>query len=322
MPEQNKANQSKHWLNALLSSLEIGIFIVDKDFKLEVWNPFMQNHSGVSEQELVGQDLFDLFPELQKNWLIKKCDAVFELASPVFIIWEQRNYLFQFPASRPLTSDAEFMYQNVSITPLLSSSGSVEKLCFLIYDVTDQAQSKIRIEALNNQLETISRIDGLTQLNNRRYWQEVFDREHKLAFRTNADTTLIILDIDHFKKVNDTYGHQAGDTVIQHFAKIIRQSTRETDVLGRYGGEEFVVLLPNTNQKDAVVVAERIRQSTMEAVVDAEGVSITYTCSLGCAGFNKQFKKSQMWIEAADQALYKAKEQGRNQVVCSPELVD
>ena len=307
--------ESTQWLSGILSSLEMGVVIVDKNFTVEVWNQFMQNHSQKLATDLVGHSLFEHFPEIQQSWLVRKCKPVFALATPVFMIWEQRHYLFKFNTSRPVTSNAEYMYQNITITPLVDSNGEVEKLCLLIYDVTDQALNKMRVEGLNSQLETISRIDGLTGLYNRRYWQERFEREFKLSSRNKSAMSLIMLDIDHFKAVNDCYGHLTGDEVIRNISDIIRKSVRETDIAGRYGGEEFVVLLPDTLCANAVTVAERIRKSVMSTLVKYEEHELTYTCSLGVAEKIPTYTRPQMWIEASDKALYVAKESGRNKVV-------
>lgn len=317
MPKSNAVLESTQWLGEILSSLEMGIVITDKDLRVELWNQFMQNHSQKEASQVVGKTLDELFPDINRRWLTRKCNPVFALATPVFLIWEQRHYLFKFDASRPVTSNTDYMFQNITITPLLDSSGNVEKLCFLIYDVTDQALNKMRVEGLASKLETISRIDGLTGLYNRRYWQERFEREFKLSVRNKSHVSLIMLDIDNFKAVNDRYGHLTGDEVIRNISKLNCSAIRETDIAGRYGGEEFVVLLPDTSCNNAVVVAERIREMVMNAQVKYENHDLKYTCSLGVAPKLSSYSKPQMWIEAADKALYVAKQSGRNKVVVS-----
>lgn len=318
MPKSNKVLESTQWLTGILSSLEMGIVIVDKNFTVEVWNQFMENHSQIDASEIIDKELFDCFPDIQQNWFTRKCTPVFALATPVFMIWEQRHYLFKFDTSRPVTSNADYMYQNITIMPLLDDKGEVEKLCILIYDVTDQAINKLRAEGLNSQLKTISRVDGLTGLFNRRYWQERFEREFKLSARNKSCISLVMLDIDHFKAVNDTCGHQAGDEVIRNIASIIRKATRETDIAGRYGGEEFVILLPDTPCENAITVAERVRKAVMGALVKYEQHEIKYTCSLGVADLQNTYSTPELWMEAADKALYAAKEGGRNKVIIAP----
>ncbi|MBZ2161374.1 sensor domain-containing diguanylate cyclase [Alteromonas stellipolaris] len=301
----------------LLDSIEVGIVVLDRDFKVEAWNKFMENHSSILPHDIKGTSLFTHFSEIDENWLRLKSGPVFNLKSPVFIIWEQRQYLFKFGGNRPITCQASYMYQNVTMFPLISETGNVEKFCIVVYDVTDQALSKIGMERLNEELKTASRIDGLTGLFNRRYWQERFEQSYKLAKRQDKASTAMMLDIDHFKKVNDTYGHQAGDKVIQMLSALIKRCVRETDLAGRYGGEEFAVILTDSPVEKAVIVAERIRRLAERLVVEHDGEEITFTVSLGLAEFDLNSKSSMAWLEKADQALYEAKESGRNKYCIS-----
>ncbi|QJR80396.1 sensor domain-containing diguanylate cyclase [Alteromonas pelagimontana] len=304
-----------HWQNDLLSSIEVGIVVLNSSFEVEVWNQFMENHSDLLPSQICGTSLFSHFPEIDKKWLQAKAEPVFNLKTPVFLIWEQRPYLFKFGSNRPITSDSAHMFQNVTMFPLTSPNGDIERLCMLVYDVTDQALSKLRVERLNEEMKVLSRVDGLTGLYNRRYWQERFDHIFKLAQRNEKPTSAMMLDIDHFKKVNDTYGHQAGDKVIQALAAVIQKNIRETDLAGRYGGEEFAIVLTDTGAKNAVKVAERIRKSALNTIVEHEGEQITFTVSIGLAEYSANHANSLEWLEDADEALYGAKTAGRNQVV-------
>ena len=297
----------------LLDSIEVGIAVLDRNFKVQVWNKFLENHGAKKAEAIIGDSLFSHFPEIEEKWLRTKVDPVFNLKSPVFIIWEQRPYLFKFACNRPVTSAAEFMYQNVTMFPIVDKRGNVERFCMLVYDVTEQALGKRGMEHLNEELKTASRVDGLTGLYNRRYWQERFDEMHKLCVRREKPSTALMLDIHHFKRINDTYGHQAGDKVIKMLAALIKRCVRETDLAGRYGGEEFAIILNDSSVEDAKIVAERIRQLAQRLVVEHEGESISFTVSLGLAQFSPDFKGAMAWLECADQALYEAKENGRNQ---------
>ncbi|GGW80053.1 sensor domain-containing diguanylate cyclase [Alteromonas halophila] len=301
------------WMQELFSSIEVGIVVLDRAFTVEVWNQFMENHSALTSEAVCGDSLFTHFPEIDEKWLRAKAGPVFDLNTPVFLIWEQRQYLFKFGSTRPVTTSTEYMYQNVTMFPLLNADKGVDRLCMLVYDVTDQALGKTRVEQLNEELKVMSRIDGLTGLYNRRYWQERFDYTFKLAQRRNKPITALMLDIDHFKKVNDTYGHQAGDKVIQALAQVIKKSVRETDLAGRYGGEEFAIILTDSDSTNATKVAERIRALSEAEVVTHEDDTIRFTVSLGLAEYCPDCHSSMQWLELADQALYDAKQNGRNQ---------
>lgn len=304
-----------HWKHDLLGSIEVGIVVLDKDYNVQVWNQFMENHSSIVPSMIQNKNLFDFFPEIDKQWFTRKSAPAFTMKSPVFIIWEQRPYLFHFDCNRPITSQADHMYQNITIFPLASLTGEVEQVCLVIYDVTDEAVSRLGMQSLNRQLEMVSRVDGLTGLYNRRYWEEQFVMEYKRDKRNDNPSTLIMLDIDHFKHVNDTYGHPAGDEVIKALAGIIKKSIRETDFAGRFGGDEFSIILPDTPVANVEFVAERIRRLVEKCIVIYDEKNISFTVSIGIAGFKKTDETSTEWLKAADNALYKSKESGRNQVV-------
>jgi diguanylate cyclase (GGDEF)-like protein len=237
------------------------------------------------------------------------------LKSRAFTTWEQRPYLFRFKNYRPITGNAEFMYQNVTFIPLVAANGEVDFVGVVVYDVTDIAVSKIELEAANKQLEVLSRTDRLTQLYNRGYWEECLVREFRRSRRTGGPTTLIMFDIDHFKKVNDTHGHPAGDEVIRNTSAMLRQAARATDVCGRYGGEEFGVILIETGIEGAMVFAERLRAAIEACVVRHDQTEIRYTISLGVAELRPGMETHKQWIECSDQGLYNAKRGGRNRAV-------
>jgi diguanylate cyclase len=304
-----------HWKHDLLGSIEVGIVVLDKDFNVQVWNQFMENHSSIVPGMIQNKNLFEFFPEIDEEWFTRKAAPAFSLKSPVFIIWEQRPYLFHFDCNRPITSQANHMYQNITIFPLASLTGKVEQVCLVIYDVTDEAVSRLGMQSLNSQLEKVSRVDGLTGLYNRRFWEEQFVMEYKRDKRSESPSALIMLDIDNFKKVNDTYGHPAGDEVIKTLAGIIKKATRETDLAGRYGGEEFAVILPDTPVANVEFVAERIRRLVEKCVVVHDEMNISFTVSIGIAGFKHTYKDSTQWLDMADKSLYQAKAAGKNRVI-------
>jgi diguanylate cyclase len=302
-----------HWLMDMLQSIDVGLVVLDQDLNIQLWNSFMTNYSGKDSAKVIGGNLFELFPEIQEKWFRNKLAPVFQLKSRTFTSWEQRSYLFRLRNYRPITGTARFMYQDVSFVPLLSADGEVKHIGLIVYDVTDVAVNKQALQGANTQLEALSRTDHLTQLFNRGYWEETAVREFKRVIRTGQPFSLIMFDIDHFKKINDNYGHPAGDEVIRQTADTLRDCIRETDVGGRYGGEEFGVLLINTEAVDAMIVAERIRSSIEALTVRHEEHAINFTVSLGIAEFTSGMESHDQLIQHADQALYQSKEGGRNQ---------
>ena len=172
---------------------------------------------------------------------------------------------------------------------------------------------------LYRQIARISVTDGLTGLTNVRHFREQAQREHSRARRHNDPYTVLMIDIDHFKKVNDVYGHSVGDTVLKEMAAIFREALRLTDLPSRYGGEEFIVLLPRTRLPEAIVVGERIREAVERKVFAAPSPMLRCTVSVGIADYLPGTEGTeQTVIGRADQALYTAKHRGRNRVESLP----
>ncbi len=302
-----------HWFINMLQALDVGLVVLDRNYQVQVWNSFMENHSGLRPNKVIGQQLFALFPDIAESWFRRKAESVFHLGSRAFITWEQRPFLFRFKNYRPLTGAAAFMYQNVTLVPLASLDGNVDHLGLIIYDVTDMAVHKLELQQANERLERLNRIDHLTQLYNRGTLEECLEREFQRSRRTFQSCSLLMFDIDYFKKINDNYGHQAGDAVLQATAATLKEALRTTDIAARYGGEEFCVILIDTNAKEAQLVAERLRRNMAERHVLYEGQEIRWTISSGIAELTELMDDHGQWLECADRALYEAKRGGRNQ---------
>lgn len=301
-----------HWTLGLIQNLEVGLVVVDRAGCIKLWNGFMENHSGVPARDLTDKQLLKQFPELPASWLHRKLESVFLLRNAAYVSWEQRPYLFHFKSNRPITGIAQFMYQNITLIPLTSPTGEVDHVGILIYDVTDTATGQIALEKANKKLQTLSREDRLTGLYNRGYWEECLNHEFERFNRSELISTLVLFDIDHFKKVNDTYGHQAGDEVIREVSKALQLQVRKTDIAGRYGGEEFGVILTGTKGESAMIFADRLRANIEALIVSYGEHQIQFTISLGVSEINYQIDSATEWLEQADQALYKSKQSGRN----------
>ena len=161
----------------------------------------------------------------------------------------------------------------------------------------------------------LATIDGLTELYNHRYFQETLKNQIEIAKRYEQSFSLIIVDIDHFKKFNDTYGHQAGDAVLKQVAQTLKKNCRTTDIVCRYGGEEMSIILPNTSTEEALFNAKRINKAVAEKEFQLNSTETgKVTISVGVATFPNNAETPQELIEFADRGLYYAKEHGRNQV--------
>ena len=301
-----------HCLLGILQNVDVGLVVLDRDMRVQLWNGFMENHSGLRPSQVRGQPLFELFPELPQEWLSSKISSAFVLNNRAFSTWQQRPYLFKFNSYRPITGRSEWMYQNLTIIPLASLSGEVEQVCLIIYDVTETAMDERALQQANAELAEMGRTDGLTGLYNRRAWEELLSAEYKRSERTGMKSALLMFDIDHFKRVNDTYGHPGGDEVIRCVADTLQYIKRESDIAGRYGGEEFGVILVDTDIAGGLHFAERLRTAIEALTVDYGEHAIKFTISLGLAEINRFSGGYKEWLEQADQALYRSKEGGRN----------
>jgi diguanylate cyclase (GGDEF)-like protein len=162
--------------------------------------------------------------------------------------------------------------------------------------------------------------DALTGLKNRRYFDQRMSEEVALSLRHKLPLSLMLLDVDHFKKINDTYGHQIGDEVLSSLAKLISGMVRDSDIVARYGGEEIAIITPRTSKEEAALLAERLRdliEKTTVAMVGTTQEVVQVTVSLGLCSLSAVITDKDALLEESDQALYLAKKYGRNRVVVS-----
>lgn len=305
--------QDLHWLLDVIQSADIGIVVLDKYFEVEIYNRFMQVHSGIGPERAIGSSIFDLFPYLDDEWFKRRVSSVFELGIPVYTTWEQRDNVFDFALKLPIHHETQCMFQNSTFIPLHSVTDEVSKVAIVVYDVTETAVNRSKLEVARDELLRLSRTDRLTSLYNRGYWEERLNDEYRRFKRHPFDVSLVMFDIDHFKRINDTYGHQLGDEAIRAVSRQVMESSREVDICGRYGGEEFTVILPDTGVDGAHVFCERLRKNIEAMTVEYDGQSVQFTISLGIALLESGTRNPTDWLANADKALYRSKEGGRNQ---------
>lgn len=210
----------------------------------------------------------------------------------------------------------------ISCQPEIDAEGRLRGFTSIQTDVTEEKRIRLDLEAeikkrsrLEEQLRYMATHDELSALPNRRYFMQQASDELVRARRHERDLSLLIIDLDLFKLVNDQYGHSAGDEVIQGFAERCMKMLRETDTPARIGGEEFAVLLPETEREAAIQTAERLRRLIEETPVDTQAGPIPLTLSIGVASYCDECRSIETLIQTADSRLYEAKRNGRNQVV-------
>lgn len=184
------------------------------------------------------------------------------------------------------------------------------------FDIPDSSKLDVikKINFMYSQTRYMSVTDALTGLYNRRHFEDNIEREFLRALRYKSDLSFAIIDVDFFKKVNDTYGHACGDYILKEVAYMILQTFRKTDMVFRYGGEEFTVILTETPLEKALIPLERLRKTIEEYPFIYAGNQIHVTISIGACGLNEKIDTVHKLFETADKALYKSKENGRNQI--------
>jgi two-component system, cell cycle response regulator len=186
----------------------------------------------------------------------------------------------------------------------------------------DELDQKNReLEVANKRLRRLSITDGLTELFNHRHMHELLHEEFERTKRSSEPLAVLMLDLDRFKHINDTYGHPTGDVILYETARILRESAREIDMVGRYGGEEFIVILPGTDEEAAALFAERVRSAVGEHVYRDEANEVRMTVSGGVASYpGEGVGHPDMLIKRADEALYSAKTSGRDRIIRASEV--
>jgi diguanylate cyclase (GGDEF)-like protein len=300
-------------LQPLLAQLNTGVLVLDEQYHVVFFNQFVARRADIQLANVQGKSVFDIFEDLPKAWLQRKLQSVLALQAPAFSSWEQRQYIIKLPHLRPLSSGNQHMAQNCSMLPLTAPDGQSKYICLLIEDATDAYVYQQQLQHSMLLLEQANRTDGLTGVFNRSYWQQQLGYEIQRSTRYRHPLTLLLFDLDKFKQLNDQYGHQGGDAVLVELSALISGLLRDTDLLGRYGGEEFGVILPDTDLSGAMQVANRICATAAGHQLLFNGQYINATLSIGVANYNGQSVDE--LIQQADTALYSAKRQGRNQAV-------
>ena len=217
-----------------------------------------------------------------------------------------------------LFSDKKVIGAVVAYSPVEKLS---KKTIDYIKQLTNQSSTTIQKAGVYAEILKYASFDALTGLNNRRQFEMRLGQEVATAKRKKTDLSCIMIDIDHFKNVNDTYGHAVGDFVLSNVAKMITGAIREYDIPSRYGGEEFCILLPHTKVNEARIVAERLRKTVENTVLDIQSVceteceNFSVTISMGVNEYDQSYTTTDQIYKNADKALYRAKKSGRNRVI-------
>lgn len=292
----------------LLKQLPGGIILLNNRYQLTFVNSFICQYSGLPERELIGQDFFQLFPEVPKTWFCRKVTEVLTQQQAQQISWQQRLYLLKFP--RQTAAENTAMAQNISLLPLPQRDDST--LAIWIEDATEAARYHAQLLLSTQQLKQHNHFDSLTELPNRQSWLQQLRLELARAERYERPLAVLLFELDRFKALNDQYGHQFGDNVLQSLARQCDVLLRDNDLLARLGGAEFAVLLPDTELAGALEVAKRLRASLAQQGITEQLPPVKLSISCGVSTFSPGVSADTL-LQQAEQALYQAKCAGKNQ---------
>jgi diguanylate cyclase (GGDEF)-like protein/PAS domain S-box-containing protein len=292
---EEQLSETRDAFQTVIHSSPLAILALDAEDRVTMWNPAAETMFGWTEKHILGQPN----PAIPEN-KTKEYDALRQatLSGMAFSNLDtvrMRRDGTQFPVS-------------MSVAPLRGKQGDVIGRMHIIADISERKKYQ---EELRQQATT----DELTKVSNRRHFMELANGEIKRSARFKRPPAIGLIDIDHFKQINDTYGHAAGDLALVGFARIFQKYIREVDIFARFGGDEFILLLPETTQEQAYEVVERVRMALITQPIVLNDHPVILTISSGIANLASEHETIDTLIQKADQALYIAKEKGRNTTV-------
>jgi diguanylate cyclase (GGDEF)-like protein/PAS domain S-box-containing protein len=298
----------------LIETMRDGVLVLDAQNRIVDMNPAMEKIVNGKATSYLGKNAFDVLKP-----------------------WTEKSDLFL--DGRASTSEVTVpldpsRYLDLRITPLYDRSQVLSGRLMVFRDITERKQVEKRLRYVNDRLQgqlieiglLQSKLreqairDPLTNVFNRRYLEETLERELSRAARENYPVCIIMIDLDHFKRVNDTYGHEAGDLVLKAIAEALTEQCRRGDFACRYGGEEFVIVMPNITLETAYARAENLRQALTLLSVPYEYYNLSVTISMGIACYPENGQTRESILRAADQAMYAAKEAGRDHILSYDQL--
>lgn len=305
---ERQLQHSEAWFNAIFADVsEYAIATLDSEGRMDRWNVSIERLSKFKETDVDGQSYGVFFPEDATNQESLK-DRLMEADQNGWNLLE----------SWCLRKDGSRFWGSSIISPLVDAHrATLDPACYslIIRDIDKKRTS-------TEEIIKASFNDHLTGISNRRAFFEVAGVEFERCKKRPRPLSLFAIDVDHFKKINDTYGHATGDEVLKHLSKILQDSVRTMDIVARLGGEEFGALLPSTDLEGAVKIAERFRASVEEAAFEIDGHVIRYSVSIGVSAVNEQVTGVDMLLKLADEALYVSKHHGRNRVTTAVQSAD
>ncbi len=292
-----------------LDHVPLGVMVFDREMRLLFWNACLEEWTGLLREDVLGRDARDRLPQLWEPRYAGRLRELFEHGAPA--VFSSQLHPHFVPA--PLRS-GRLRVQHTTASAMPAEGGGFHALV-IVQDVTGLADAMAALRRARDEARQRAAIDGLTGVANRGHFLELAGRSIAAARRHNRSLSLLMLDVDRFKAINDTHGHAAGDATLVSLVSVCSHGLREGDLVGRLGGDEFAVLLPETPAELAGQVASRLHDALAEAAVAWEGQRLPLEVSVGVASLKPEGDTLDALLGRADEALYQAKRSGRNCVV-------
>jgi diguanylate cyclase (GGDEF)-like protein len=311
---------TSHGLSAILDHIHAIVILAEKDGSLLSWNRAFDRYKAVFPADGKIEDLFLDKTEMQSRILLKKMER---WVTHIFPSQVQDGLLCDCMILPLEKGQILFVAEIINSAPkLLNKVDSLSKELEVFKNESETAKKlakrkEVEVNGIMAQATEISQVDSLTLLPNRRRILRELQDEVLRAQRYNTPFTISIVDVDHFKKINDTYGHLAGDEVLKNVGEMLSEQIRHPDLAGRYGGEEFIILLPNSNTRAAAEQASRLCKFIREAVIQIPKHVLQITVSIGIAELKPEGDTWEALINRADSAMYEAKSAGRDRWIAA-----
>ncbi|WP_424688633.1 MAG: diguanylate cyclase [Halarcobacter ebronensis] len=300
--------------DTVFNTIDNGIIILDENLNILAWNRWLEIRTNILKEKIENKNICKEFPYIDEKKLKRKVKAALVTKNPSYFNVDPHKHLIKIRINS-INANYEFMQQDVTIVPYDLDRKIV---CLYIYDKTALREINLKLERANKELIDLTNKDYLTKVYNRRYFNEYSEKALELAKRNKQDISIIAIDIDRFKKINDTYGHNVGDEVLIEVANIFKNSIRKSDIVARFGGEEFIILLINAKVDEATAIAEKMRVKIEDTIINVDDNEVDITSSFGVATVNQESNETiETTLKRADDLLYIAKKHGRNEVVNS-----
>jgi diguanylate cyclase (GGDEF)-like protein/PAS domain S-box-containing protein len=297
---------------AVLDHVPIGIAVLDAELRVVYWNSCIEDWTGLPREKILGNDVRSHFPHLDQPRYRARLADVLSGGAPTIFSSQLHPHLL-----RSALRGGRLRTQHTVAVAVPGPESGSRFVLLAVQDVTSLAETMEAVRLARDEAQLQAATDSLTGISNRRHFVDAAERAIAQSVRYGRPAALLVIDLDGFKAINDTYGHLVGDELLRAIVRVCRRALRDADLLGRLGGDEFAALLPETTGPMGLVTAERLRAAVAAESFRAEGRQMDLSVSIGVAALSREARTFDAVLRLADAALYEAKRGGRNRAAAA-----